>query len=461
MQAWDGVFGGIVINGPATANYDVDLGNLFINDWDHDTADNLVLQSAVSGPPTMANGLINGTNTYTQDDGTVVGSRFETTFTAGTKYLLRLVNPSADTHFKFTIDNHTMEVIATDFVPIQPYTTDAVSVAIGQRYDVIVTANADAGDYWMRAIAQTACSSNANPNNIKGIVRYDSTSTADPTTSVSSGASVDECVDEPAASLVPYLQLDASDLADVSTDFSVAVGSTAGIFTWSMGDSTFVNDWDYPSIQQAYESGSGTNVSWAAEQNCYHLPDADQWVYWIVQTDLGVAHPMHLHGHDFWVLGQGTGTYDAASANLSTVNVPRRDVVLLPASGWVAFAFITDNPGVSANLLPIYRSTDIHVLTLYPADLAHSLPHRMAHLRGPRRPDAGAQGRDDGSHRRRPHEQHLQRLEGLLGQGRARPARLWYLRSRPPFFLSSPLLRGLEPFICRYLGRFSQHCYEL
>lgn len=35
VQAWDGVFGGIVINGPATANYDVDLGHLFLNDWYH------------------------------------------------------------------------------------------------------------------------------------------------------------------------------------------------------------------------------------------------------------------------------------------------------------------------------------------------------------------------------------------------------------------------------------------
>lgn len=35
VQAWDGVFGGILINGPATANYDVDLGHLFLNDWYH------------------------------------------------------------------------------------------------------------------------------------------------------------------------------------------------------------------------------------------------------------------------------------------------------------------------------------------------------------------------------------------------------------------------------------------
>lgn len=35
LQAWEGIFGGIVINGPATADYDEDLGMLFLNDWDH------------------------------------------------------------------------------------------------------------------------------------------------------------------------------------------------------------------------------------------------------------------------------------------------------------------------------------------------------------------------------------------------------------------------------------------
>lgn len=52
LQAWEGVFGGIVINGPASANYDEDLGKLssihisedvlkilgllFLNDWSHE-----------------------------------------------------------------------------------------------------------------------------------------------------------------------------------------------------------------------------------------------------------------------------------------------------------------------------------------------------------------------------------------------------------------------------------------
>lgn len=100
VQAWDGIFGGIIINGPTTANYDEDLGNLFLNDWSHSTADVLAVEAANSGPPTLDNCLINGTNVY--DDG---GSRFETTFVAGTSYRIRLVNGAADTHFRFMVSD--------------------------------------------------------------------------------------------------------------------------------------------------------------------------------------------------------------------------------------------------------------------------------------------------------------------------------------------------------------------
>lgn len=342
VQAWDGVFGGIIINGPSSGNWDEDKGVITLADWDHDTADNLVLQSVLSGPPTMANGLIDGKNVFNQS-GEIVGERYQTTFESGTKYLLRLVNVAADTHFKFTIDNHTMEVISADFVPIQPYTTDVLNIAIGQRYEVIVTANASADNYWMRAIAQTACSDNANPDNIMGIIRYDNSSTADPTSTATANAAVDECVDEPAASLVPYVQVDVGTAADITEDFSVTVSSSAGRFYWAMGNTTFYNDWGYPTIEQLIDG----NITWDQEQNVFELPEANKWVYWIVETNLGAAHPLHLHGHDFWVLGYGEGTYDASTAELASVNAPRRDVVLMPASGWVAFAFYTDNPGVS------------------------------------------------------------------------------------------------------------------
>ena len=55
---------------------------------------------------------------------------------------------------------------------------------------------------------------------------------------------------------------------------------------------------------------------------------------------------IHLHGHDFAILQQAENQqYDASKLNLNLNNPPRRDVVLLPANGFVVIAFKADNPG--------------------------------------------------------------------------------------------------------------------
>jgi len=60
----------------------------------------------------------------------------------------------------------------------------------------------------------------------------------------------------------------------------------------------------------------------------------------------GTAHPIHLHGHDFVVLAQSSLPFVyGQSYELDLVNPCRRDVVMLPANGYVIIAFKTDNPG--------------------------------------------------------------------------------------------------------------------
>lgn len=56
---------------------------------------------------------------------------------------------------------------------------------------------------------------------------------------------------------------------------------------------------------------------------------------------------MHVHGHNFRLLGQGSGTFNSASASssLNFVNPPIRDTVNLAANGWTVVAFQTTNPG--------------------------------------------------------------------------------------------------------------------
>ncbi|CAG7959720.1 unnamed protein product [Penicillium salamii] len=337
VQAWDGVFGGILINGPATANYDVDLGHVFLNDWYHTTADRLVLQAATGGPPTAPNGLINGTNTWNDS-----GSRFQTVFEAGKRYRMRVVNAGADQHFRFMIDNHTMEVIANDFVPIHPFNATQLSIGMGQRYDIIVTGKQlQEGNFWMRAIPQLSCSESDATDKVKGIIRYDSSSTADPTTSAYSYT--DSCADEDSSNLIPYLKLDAASTYDYKTGENVEVQVTDNALLWLMNRTSFHTQWEYPSLLQVAQG----NDTWLSRQRVITLPGADKWAYIVIHSPFAQDHPMHIHGHDFWLLQSGYGNFDSSMVDsLTLVNAPRRDVVMLPASGYIVLALKTNNPGV-------------------------------------------------------------------------------------------------------------------
>jgi Multicopper oxidase len=63
---------------------------------------------------------------------------------------------------------------------------------------------------------------------------------------------------------------------------------------------------------------------------------------------VNAAHPIHMHGHDFAILGRGFDAYNEETDPLTFTydNPPRRDVALLPVDGWLAVAFRSDNPGV-------------------------------------------------------------------------------------------------------------------
>ncbi|KAI8944818.1 multicopper oxidase [Xylaria longipes] len=333
LQAWEGIAGGIVINGPATANYDEDLGIIMLSDWDHSTVDQLYTEAETSGPPTLDTGLINGTNVY--EDG---GSRFNISFTSGTWYRMRLVNGAVDSHFKFSVDNHTMTVIAADLVPIEPYNTTVLSIGMGQRYDVVVIADqaSVADDFWIRAIPQSACSENDNSDDIRGIVTYaDSPST--PTTS--QWDYTDGCDDE-TDNIVPYVSKTVGDV-EYDTSEDVAVVLSNSLFKWTLNSTSMVVDWTNPTLSKVVDG----ETSFETDDAVIELPDANVWIYMAIDTSLAVPHPIHLHGHDFYILAQDTGTY-SDDITLNTANPPRRDTAMLPASGYLVIAFETDNPGV-------------------------------------------------------------------------------------------------------------------
>ena len=126
---------------------------------------------------------------------------------------------------------------------------------------------------------------------MRGIIRYDSTSTDDPTSTAWADATTDgTCYDEDMAQLVPYVPITASNDPDFTDDFNVKIVIGDNGVLWEMGPSSFVNQWDYPTLLQVEEG----NDTWSDSQQVYAFPDADQWVYWVIQTTNNAPHPLHL-----------------------------------------------------------------------------------------------------------------------------------------------------------------------
>jgi FtsP/CotA-like multicopper oxidase with cupredoxin domain len=122
---------------------------------------------------------------------------------------------------------------------------------------------------------------------------------------------------------------------------SATVGfSSQSLFRWYLNSTTMVVDWQEPTLLQILKG----NTTFETLNAVIELPNANEWVNIVIETTLGVPHPIHLHGHDFFVLAQGTGTYSSNVA-LTLSNPPRRDTAMLPASGYLVIAFETDNPG--------------------------------------------------------------------------------------------------------------------
>lgn len=347
-QYGDGVIGTIIFDGPASANYDIDLGTYTVNEWYYQTAwqiNSIASQNLQQqGPPPDAdNLLINGTN-KNADGG---GSYNKVSIKSGKKYRLRLVNPSVDNAIRVSLDNHPMQVMTSDFVPVVPFYTEWILLAIGQRYDVVIHANQTAGNYWFRANAAADCLSGNKLNGL-AVWTYDSVQEADPTST--SYDEPNQCV-EP-TNLAPYWKQPVPSVALESnlnvnltgTQFVNEQGRT--IVGWALNTSSMNIAWEKPTLSYIMEG----NSSYPSNLNVIPTTNEGDWNYWLIETVQGlppIPHPIHLHGHDFFVLGSGSGTYDPSSATLNWDTPTRRDTATMPGGGWLAIAFSSNNPGKS------------------------------------------------------------------------------------------------------------------
>jgi len=382
LQYPDGLVGAIKINGPSSMNYDIDVGPVLLTDWFHNSAFSMVQLEYLGRPPSPDSMLMNGNGTFyccssckssNVVPGCVGGSKLtEFHFEEGKTYKMSLVNTATSTHMTFWIDNHSFSVISADFVPIEPYTTSTLNIAIGQRYDILITANATKDDYWMHA---RDCQNGGARSNL-GIIRYDRNSNIIPyTPHISDKHLCYGCLDELHTNLKPIVKMNVKPAANVQYEkdslkvhlvgFPDEFDQSSVLHKWVLKDSSFYLDWTQPTLSllniAAGQNWTDTPFPRGYEPIYLDRYKTNDWVYFLIEgkfqdsldnstrkiykTQAPVAHPMHIHGHDFAILATGTEEFDPKNVTLNTTNPPRRDVALLPVNGYLIIAFQINNPG--------------------------------------------------------------------------------------------------------------------
>ncbi len=212
----------------------------------------------------------------------------------GDRVRLRIVNSSADTVFTVALGGHDLSVTHTDGYPVQPVTTSALRIGMGERYDATVT------------LADGVFALVAEPVGKRGLARA--------LVRTGSGAAPGES-DRPS-------ELDGYPL---TVDALRAAGSVR------------LPQREPDSVQDVLLSGSMAPYVWTINGRTYD----DTIPLTIREGDAGrlrirnmsmMSHPLHVHGHTFQ-LGPAGGPG------------PRKDTVLLPPMGGVSVDLAATNPG--------------------------------------------------------------------------------------------------------------------
>jgi len=358
-QYADGVVGSILIRGPTSLPYDIDLGVFPIQDYYYRSAENIT-RSLIPPPgaaPPSDNVFFNGSHV----DGSGGGNYYRVKLKAGKRHLLRLINPSVDNTFTVSLVDHDMTVVATDFVPVNAFTTSSLYMAVGQRYDVTIDASKTPGNYWFNVTFSNTGACGVVRAGIPppaAIFQYDSVPAAIPT-KAGTAPPESRCEDNTLFTPIVKRNTNTNTFAfNQTNDIDVAValkqweGQTR--VYWNVHGHDMNITWDEPTLEYIAKG----DLNFPERYNVHRVDNKDQWAFWVIENLSVVPHPMHLHGHDFIILGRtpaypnplqnpNSRRFNPATdlAGLKFNNPIRRDTTMLPANGWLVVAFKVDNPG--------------------------------------------------------------------------------------------------------------------
>lgn len=342
-----------MVYGPYEKDYDIDVGPIIINDYHHTDYATIVRNITAPHPkppppmPTSDTNLISG-KMQCDCSNTPAGRKCSNNaalssfrFQSGKKHRLRLINAGTDSPQQFSIDGHTMTVIENDYVAVQPYDTKIVTLNVGQRTDVIVQGTGKSKDsYWMRS--NITCIAARQPQAL-AIVYYESADKKSVPSSAPWPNSGPSCANDALENTIPAFAM-ALPTPDKTVTLDMTIRPDAkGVWKWYMNNSTFQADLAAPvlSLAAAGTPSSSFNNSW----NVYDMGSAKSYRFISINRSQG-PHPLHLHGHNMYVLDVGTGEWQGKIVRPE--NPTRRDTVMVPANGYVVWQADADNPGAWA-----------------------------------------------------------------------------------------------------------------
>ncbi|GER57249.1 laccase [Striga asiatica] len=311
----------------------------------------------------------------------------------GKTYLLRVINAALNDELFFSVANHTLTVVDVDAVYVKPFHTHTILITPGQTSNIILKTKPEfpGANFLMIARPYVTGQGTFDNSTVAGILEYEPPTTKytkhlplykpslPPLNDTAFATSFSKKLRSLASSQFPAnvpREVDKRFFFTVGlgtspcegnrtcqgpngTKFAASVSNisfvqptTALLQAHFAGLSGRVYSPDFPYSPKWFNyTGNPPNNTMVGNGTKLMVLPYNTRVELVMQDTsiLGAeSHPLHLHGFNFFVVGQGFGNFnpkkDPKSFNL--VDPVERNTVGVPSGGWVAIRFLADNPGV-------------------------------------------------------------------------------------------------------------------
>ena len=418
-----GVFGAFIIKSRVETKVEEHI--VQIQDWNHNVISDTVHMKMVYGAYEgrtkvkgkqsldgsffsifqIHSGLINGRGRY-YDPRTGISNMAPLTVyrvLKDRKYRFRVIGTGSLYPFRISVDKHPLKIIASDGYDLEPVVAESFIINPGERFDFEITADQPVDNYWIRAITIEK----DNYHRVEAILRYERAKLEEPTTSRQMCTASNPCIvvncpftyyplehtvcrtfdhlkslseDDPAPPYRPG-RFQEHFLNFAFPGITSYPGSVNGrVFdTPTVNPLTQPKEWYSPCEAPACGDGKHCKCTYALSIG---NRDTIQMVFMNVGRGRGWAHPIHMHGHSFYVIKMGYGQYDSVTGAIGNDSIdidcrgdpvlnfcnnatwanktwlhgnipgielarpPRKDTIIVPSGGYVVVRIRADNPGL-------------------------------------------------------------------------------------------------------------------